>query len=90
MYIIECIFITLCSFIQETFLRFKLYLNEREIAGNITSMFLHSHFLLATTMDHRLNVFSWLTSNKHLLPLYMRNLFPMYRRNFGLLRLTVF
>jgi len=34
--------------------RFKLYLNEREIAGNITSMFLHSHFLLATTMDHRL------------------------------------
>ena len=33
--------------------RFKLYLDEREIAGNVTSIFLHSHFLLATTVDHR-------------------------------------
>jgi hypothetical protein len=33
--------------------RFRLYLKERELATNITSICLHSDFLLATTLDHR-------------------------------------
>jgi hypothetical protein len=32
-----------------------LYLKERELATNITSICLHSDFLLATTLDHRLD-----------------------------------
>jgi hypothetical protein len=35
--------------------RFRLYLKERELATNITSICLHSDFLLATTLDHRLD-----------------------------------
>jgi len=34
--------------------RFRLYLNREELANNVTSVTLHSHFLLATTLDHRL------------------------------------
>jgi len=34
--------------------RYRLYLNNQELASNITSMALHTHFLLATTLDHRL------------------------------------
>jgi IKI3 family len=33
--------------------RFRLYLNEKELATNVTSIWLHSDFLLATTLDHR-------------------------------------
>jgi hypothetical protein len=36
--------------------RFRLYLKERELATNITSICLHSDFLLATTLDHRLDL----------------------------------
>jgi len=34
--------------------RFRLYLDNQELASNITSVAMHSHFLLATTLDHRL------------------------------------
>jgi len=34
--------------------RYRLYLDNKELASNITSLALHSHFLLATTLDHRL------------------------------------
>merc|ERR1711911_521938 len=34
--------------------RFKLYLDAREFASNVTSLSLHSSFLLVTTLDHQL------------------------------------
>ena len=34
--------------------RFKLYLDTRELATNVTSLCLHSSFLLVTTLDHQL------------------------------------
>ena len=34
--------------------RHRLMLGSKELASNVTSVALHSHFLLATTMDHRL------------------------------------
>jgi len=34
--------------------RYRLYLDNQELASNITSLAMHSHFLLATTLDHRL------------------------------------
>ena len=34
--------------------RFKLYLDTRELASNVTSLSLHTNFLLVTTLDHQL------------------------------------
>ena len=34
--------------------RHRLMLGSKELASNVTSVVLHSHFLLATTMEHRL------------------------------------
>ena len=35
-------------------IRYRLYLDNKELGSNITSLALHSHFLLATTLVHRL------------------------------------
>ena len=49
-------------------IRYRLYLDNKELGSNITSLALHSNFLLATTLVHRLvsqplsELTTWLTS----------------------------
>jgi hypothetical protein len=50
--------------------RFRLYLKERELATNITSICLHSDFLLATTLDHRFDQKDILLSERRSKNLY--------------------